>query len=215
MTEQAQGQPTPQSTPETSPAPQPASPERIAGYSQKDLDKAAGSARKDEREKALSNFAQELGFPDPDSIKALVQQQKEAEDAKKSEVEKLAGDRDKVAADRDKIKAELEHAYEHIATMTQEAALRTALAGAEINPQRVEAAIRLVDLDDLDVDRDGRVTGLEVAVEAVKEQVPEWFQPQRITPRVAPDATRQPIAGDLEGSKLAFNDMLRQLGLSR
>jgi hypothetical protein len=55
------------------------------------------------------------------------------------------------------------------------------LTEAEVNPQRLNAALRLADSDALEVDDDGQVTpaSLQAVIAAVKEESPEWFGSQR------------------------------------
>jgi hypothetical protein len=58
-------------------------------FTQDDLDKHVGSARKAGREAAMKALLEELGLDSPDVLKTLVKSKKEEEEAKKSEEQKL------------------------------------------------------------------------------------------------------------------------------
>jgi hypothetical protein len=59
-------------------------------FTQEDLNKHIGSAKKDAKNAAISALLDELGFDSPDSLKALVKAQKEKAESEKSEAQKLA-----------------------------------------------------------------------------------------------------------------------------
>jgi hypothetical protein len=58
---------------------------------------------------------------------------------------------------------------------TKKAEARGALRGAGIPSDRVAKAVGLLDLDDLDVDEDGNVDGLDDAIDELKKEWPELF----------------------------------------
>jgi len=47
----------------------------------------------------------------------------------------------------------------------------------DASPERVKKLLRMVDLDEVDVDGDGDVTGLDEQIESVKDDYPELFKP--------------------------------------
>lgn len=73
--------PTPQPTP---PAPAP-----TAGFTQADVDRISGNARKEGREKALADLLKELGFENKSALEQLVKGVKEREEAELTEKQKL------------------------------------------------------------------------------------------------------------------------------
>ena len=72
---------------------------------------------------------------------------------------------------------------------TIKAAAVPALLTAGAKPERADRLVKLLDLNALDVDANGEVTGLAAQVEAVKQEWPELFKSaddeQRRAPRVA------------------------------
>jgi len=110
-------------------------------------------------------------------IKTAQQQEKEAADqANMTELQKLQSQAKKIQEERDSLEAERDEAYTALARMTEENAVRAALADANLKPARLAAALKLVDFDSLDVDDEGQITGVKEAVKAVKAESPEWFQ---------------------------------------
>lgn len=87
------------------------------------------------------------------------------------------------------------------------AAARAELKDAGFTGSKEQAAklSKLLDLDDLDVDDDGEVDGLEDAVADLKEQFPALFAGEKAadekpkTPKV--DASRKPVVGGAATSK--------------
>jgi hypothetical protein len=65
-----------------------AEPEKL--FSQEDLDKHMGSARKAGKETAIKALLEELELDSPDTLKTLVKRLKEKEESEKSEAQKLA-----------------------------------------------------------------------------------------------------------------------------
>lgn len=75
---------------------------------------------------------------------------------------------------RQAVAAERERADNRI----KKAEARGALRGAGIDPKRLERAVGLIDLDELDVDDDGNVDGLDEALDALRDEWPELFAKQ-------------------------------------
>lgn len=57
--------------------------------------------------------------------------------------------------------------------------VNTALAEAGWNGQRLGSLMKLIDLDDVDVDEDGEVTGLTEQIDDIKREWPEFFKRTR------------------------------------
>jgi len=66
---------------------------------------------------------------------------------------------------------------------------RGSLKAAGIDPKRVERAVGLLSLDDIDVDDDGTVEGLDEAIDDLRREWPELFA-------AAPGRRRRSVAGD-------------------
>lgn len=188
MTEQVQGQPTSDTAAEPTNQVAPsgadgtttsdsAKPEVPKGYvSQETVGKAAGKARDEGRKAATNELLSSVGLESADELHAIVQERRQAQEAQATEAEKLSRHLEKTTKERDEQKAELDELYAHIATLTQETALRDAFMTSNIKPERMAAALKLVDMNSLDVNDDGDVVGVEDAVKSVKKQLPELFQ---------------------------------------
>lgn len=151
----------------------------------------AGSFREEGRGSGTTEArraqAEKLGVPvdqlddELDRLANIRRQQQSEADREREARETAETERDTAAQERD-------DAYSHLARITQENALRDALSEAGAQPKRLRAALRVADADLLDVDGEGNVSGLEEAVAAVKEQVPEWFgEPAPDNPPPTPD----------------------------
>ncbi|WP_433242540.1 hypothetical protein [Actinomadura nitritigenes] len=58
-------------------------------------------------------------------------------------------------------------------------AAEAALARANFNGRSLDRVMKLIDLDEIDIDSDGEVIGLEEQVDQIKEDFPEWFSTRR------------------------------------
>jgi hypothetical protein len=174
MTDEGQEQNVPENESKDTPDPTP-----DVRYTDKDVDKLKGSARKEGRNSGRTEREQEIleatGAESLDSVLEAYNAWKVLEEESAGETEKERKAREKVEKERDEVKTELESAYAFIAEMKQEAALQKAFNDAGINPERLSAALRLVDMDALEVDDDGKVTGAEDAVKSIQKSVPELF----------------------------------------
>jgi hypothetical protein len=155
------GQPTPEAAPETTPQ---ASEAQERAFTQKDVNKLAGNARKEAR----TAFLIELGVEKPDDLKAIVEAHRTME-------EEMSTEADKARKTAEKAEAGRQAAEERYTNTLREFALRDALRDSGINPDRLKGAMRLADMSSLEVDKEGNVSGLDEVVEAVKEDSPEWF----------------------------------------
>lgn len=147
-------------------------------FSQADIDKIAGETRQKATAAAEKKLLESLGVSDLEAAKEALRKQREAEEAAKTEAQRLA-------EERDAAKAQAEAAMQQAHETLKSAALQGALRDAGINPERIAAAVRLVDRTSLAVEN-GEVTGVAEAIEALKGESPEWFKPPVVG---APDAT--------------------------
>lgn len=63
--------------------------------------------------------------------------------------------------------------------------LNSALAEAGWNGQRLNSLMKLIDLDDVDVDDDGEISGLSEQIDGIKAEWPEFFKRTRTSATVA------------------------------
>lgn len=63
------------------------------------------------------------------------------------------------------------------------AAAEAALARAGWSGKDLSKVMKLIDIDDIDLDDDGNVIGVEEQVEDLKEEFPEWFRRPRVSSR--------------------------------
>lgn len=170
-------------------------------FSQSDVNKIMGDVRND----ASGTILKSLGYEDLDSLKSDVGSLQEQREAAKSDL-------DKARESANTLKAENDQLYARIAETEMKSSLRDSLAEAGVKPQRLQAAMRLADLDALDIDDEGKVTGTEEQIAAIQEAAPEFFG--NAIPRRAPDLTGGGAGGNNQPvSEEAFNQRLRQMGL--
>jgi len=136
-------------------------------FTQEDLDRVAGETRKAGREAAEKELLKELGVEDREALKASLKAAKDAEDAQKTESQKLQEENAKLLADAEAAKAEARNSR-------IDSALSLKIRDAGINPERASSAMRLVDLSALEVNGT-EVKGLDEAVAKLKAESPEWF----------------------------------------
>ncbi len=143
-------------------------------FTQDDLDRIAGEARKDGRGTAERELLKALGVPDIESAKAALASAKAAEDEKKTELQRVQDEATALRAEAEAAKAEARAS--RIAS-----ALDLGLRKAGINPDRAAAALRLIDPSTLTLDGT-EVGGVDDAVKALKAESPEWFGPRTSPP---------------------------------
>ena len=97
----------------------------------------------------------------------------------------------------DAAQAEAEKRYKPVAIRSAAKAAFLEAGLADASPERVKKLLRMVDLDEVDVDADGDVTGLDEQIESVKDDYPELFkpaeQPRKRTTRL--DASNRQTGG--------------------
>lgn len=119
---------------------------------------------------ATEALLSELGLGSADDLKKLVQEKRDREEAEKSELDKL---RDEAAQAR----AEAQKARDEAAALNLRSAFSEALA--QVLPrERVAAALKLGLPTLMTSDEDEIAGKVEAALEAVKADVPDWFQTQ-------------------------------------
>ena len=136
-------------------------------FTQEDMDRVAGDARKDGRSSAEKELLKKFGVENLEAIESVVQAAREAEEANKTELQKAQEEAARLRSEAEAAKAEA-----HRALITSSVSL--ALRDAGINPERAGAALRLVDTSKLAVEGEN-VTGIEDAVKELQAQSPEWF----------------------------------------
>jgi hypothetical protein len=123
-----------------------------------------------------------------DRIKRLTRELDEARKAKPTKDDDKGGD-GKVPVDVEAVKAEARREAEAAANdRVKRAEVRSALRSAGVDKDSLASVARLVDLDDLDVDDDGNVDGIEDALDALRKQLPALF--------VKPRRKRESVAGE-------------------
>lgn len=147
-----------------------------AGFSQKDINKAAGKARDEGRQAALRELLGDLGVDSPETLKQVISNHREAEEAKKSDAEKMAKALEKAAKERDEAQSSKAAATQAATEMARrsEAQLKAITSG--VKPERIQAVLKLADLSDVEVSDDFSVDGETVLqrIEAVLEEYPEF-----------------------------------------
>jgi thioesterase domain-containing protein len=128
----------------------------------------AADLRRKESESATRKVLASLGIEDVDKAKAAIEAAKAADEASKTELQKA---QDAVAA----AVARADEAEAKARGTLVLSKLENQLRDAGINPQRVDGAMKLAPLNDVQIAADGSIVGLEDAVKAVKEASPEWF----------------------------------------
>lgn len=136
-------------------------------FRQEDVDKYAGTARKEGKQAAERELSDSLGVS-PDEAKKIIADHKEREEAQRSELDK-ANDRIK------KLEEQGESTSKAANERIKKTELKLALRNADINPERLDMAVRLADLDKLTINDEGAVEGMEDSVKAVSDASPEWF----------------------------------------
>jgi hypothetical protein len=145
---------------------------------QADLDRIAGQSRQEGRTQAEKDLLEKLGVADIDAAAAAIKAHTDATEAQKTELQKA---QDRAAA----AEAQVEAANKLTTTTLAVTRIEGALRDSGLKPERIPAALRLVDLSKITVDGTN-VSGITEAVEGLKTETPEWFGAARSS---APDAT--------------------------
>lgn len=146
-------------------------------FTQEDMDRVAGDSRKAGREVAEKELLKEIGVESREALQASLKAAKDLEDSQKTELQKAQEEAEKLRVEAETVRSEAR-------TSRISTALELKLRDSGINPERAAAALRLVDLSQLDV-KGTEVSGLDEAVTKLKAESPEWFGP-KVSP---PDAS--------------------------
>ncbi len=194
MTEQAQGQTAPEiQETQTTGATQE---QEGRSYTDKDVDKFKGDARREAR----SALLKDLGFEKADDLKSFVSEYRSVQDAAKDELERAI-------EERDRLKNERESYVSQVNQRVVSAELRVALQNAGVNPDRLKVAARLADTSEVEVKDDGTVEGLDDVVEGVKDEAPELFgepKPPTVGRGSAPGSGSRPTLHGIDKVRAAF-----------
>lgn len=147
-------------------------------YTDQDLDKYKGSARKEGRQAALNELLGKVeGAGSVDDLVTAWQEKQQLETAAQSEAERIQQQLNKVQAERDQA---MQLAQQRLV----EAELRNQLiaAGVPAGSVQLQDAMRVVDTTSLEVGDDGTVGGVQEAIQGALEARP-WLtadsQPQQ------------------------------------
>ena len=138
-------------------------------FTQEDLNRAAGNARAQGRQAAIRDLLGDLGIEKLDDLKAGFKAYRDAEDRRKSDLEKA---REQVSTLESQIAG---LTAERNAQAVRSEAERQALAlGA--NPERLDAVVRLREPAEGEIDGEGKVNAgaIKQSVEAVLGAYPEF-----------------------------------------
>lgn len=138
-------------------------------FSQRDLNWIMSREKKAGRKSGQRKVLEALGVDSIEEAKEKLSQDggQEEEDKGKTPEDKAAAeqarkDREAAAADRAEAKR-----------LKLEAKVERKLLAADVKPDKIEKALRLIDFDDID---DGDTDDIESAVADLKEDTPEWFK---------------------------------------
>lgn len=174
-------------------------------FSQADLNKIAAnekrSGTKAGREAAITELLEKTGAESLDDVLSAYTEYQGIQEAVTTEA-----DRERTA--REKAEEKSKTFQERYTSTVREYALRDALRDAGINSDRLALAVKVADLSEIQVDKDGKLlSGVDEAVQAIQEASPEWFGSQE-RPRVnAPQTEGTGVERPGEGSGDPRTDM--------
>ena len=125
----------------------------------------------DPKDKRIQELSRESG-----KYRRRLRDERTAHEATKAELEKVKKDGtsdEKLKTENGRLTEEVEKlkAQNNTLLITQE--IHKHVGELSLDPKRVKAVIRLIDLDDIDVDEDG-VSGVREALEQIAQDYPEW-----------------------------------------
>lgn len=179
---------TPVTTPATPPQAAAVDPKTEAKFTQEDLDKVAGNRAKEAAAAAVKKILKELGIDnadDPDALKTVktkLTAAQQAEEANKSELQKLTEKLDAETKKRGELETAIEQARQREVVNTRNTKVIEALITAKVSPTdaedlRILLSARYPDNYNGVVDEDGKITekGMKALVEKAKETYPKYF----------------------------------------
>lgn len=178
----------------------PAEPQAPKGktFTQEDLDRINAETRRKAADTEAKRILEALGIEDVEKGKAIIKAAQAADEAAKSELQRAQEENLRLKAQADQATAKAREVFVR-------ARVENALRDAGINPQRVEGALRLAPLGEVQVADDGSIAGVEEAVKAVKESSPEWFGAPG-QPFSAPDASGGGEAAGFDWKKASADE---------
>ena len=158
--------------------------QQAATFTQADLDRIAGEARKDGRSKAMADLLKELGAEKTDEVKAKLARLTELEQSQMTEVEKAQAAREKAEQAAAELKAQLETERQERRIEARDSRVKDALVAANAKADKVLKLLRADRANELDelLDKEGKFneTKLTALIEKAKADYPEDFgQPGR------------------------------------
>jgi hypothetical protein len=161
---------------------------------------------KDERIKSLTAEAKKYRLKNRDHRSRIAELERELAEARRGKSTRKAkakDDDDTDEDDRPQGDAELEQKYERAQRALEDAAIRTEfLSDTTFKWKNPKAALRLLDLRDVEVDEDGDVLGLEEAIEKLAKDEPYLLAEQE---EARPRTKRRQPVGQPSGTKRKGN----------
>lgn len=151
-------------------------------FDQEAVNALVGKTRDEARRAAEKSLLEGLGITDIEAAKATLKAVADRNEAEKSELQKATEANASLQRERDQAVLEAQ-------SVRKLGGLEGALRDAGITVGRVSAALKLADLDGIEVE--GRtLKGVEDVVAAIKAEAPEWFPTGATGARqTAPDAS--------------------------
>lgn len=215
MTEQEQGQVTPeraqpeeQAAQATETEGQPEGsveqPKVEAKYTDADVDKLKGNARTEARERRDRELMEKYNIGTLEDLDSIVQSHRETEEANRSDVEKAEARAGTLETELQTANTELEEAYSTIARVVTDAELKLALINEGAREDKLEKLLREADRDAIDVDENGSVTGIKDEVKRLKKEEADWFgSVQRAGVPLSPSGSGGASKGNAEEARRA------------
>lgn len=144
---------------------------------QKELDKAFAQRAKQAKESAIKSVLESLGVEKLDDAVELITKQRQAEDEKKTEIEKA---QEKVREFEEKYKHALSE-IESYSKKVENTKIETAIllsANDFIDPQD---ALKNIDRENIKLNENGEVVGVEDALKSLREKKPHYLKQAKDT----------------------------------
>jgi hypothetical protein len=151
-------------------------PKGKAGFSQKDLDKAAGSARNDGKAVGLKEKANELGFASVEEMEAAAKAHQQAESERMGQLEKVQKQLEKEQTRAAQLETSLTETNGKAKESILNAKATLAALALDTKPDRVEAVIELAKLSEIELDANfvADSKAVDQAIKDVLEKYPEF-----------------------------------------
>ena len=180
----------------------PPKPEGGGRYTDADVDRLKGEARKEARGAAERKFLETLGVDSLDDAKSALEAFREKQKAEQTEAERLQAELEEERKARQKAEETASARQEAHNQVLISSAVKEALLNAGARTDRIAAATRHADFTQASVDENGNVSGADKAAEAAKSEVPEFFADYAENKGGVPPS---PKAKQRTGSKFSYN----------